>query len=172
MIFLRKNISGIALAASVMVVLLYLLGAKEKDDAPANTESETWMMPSNNNTFRVDDCIDDRGVIFWRQYNNFSVGDSIYLYGTKPESRIKYLMQVEEIDITHSDKIDDKEYWLSEAEFNERSKHNRYLKLRLIQKIESDALSLEDLLEHGLKGAPQGAMRLSGELLDYIKENS
>ena len=33
MIFLRKNISGIALAASVMVVLLYLLGAKEKDDA-------------------------------------------------------------------------------------------------------------------------------------------
>ena len=149
-----------------------LLPAKEKDDAPANAESETWMMPSNNNIFRVDDCIDDRGVIFWRQYNNFSVGDYIYLYGTKPESRIKYLMQVEETDIPHSDEIDDKEYWLSETEFNERSKHNRYLKLRLIQKIESDALSLEDLLEHGLKGAPQGAMRLSGELLDYIKENS
>lgn len=142
------------------------------EGAPKESTLQSWIIPSNNNIFRVDDCLADRKVIFWRQYNNFAVGDSVYLYGSKPDSRIKFLMSVDAVDLPHSGEVDDKDYWVSEEEFNARTLHNRYMKLRLVRVINSEALNLTHLLEHGLKGAPQGAMRVTGELLRFILENA
>ena len=147
-------------------------GTPVEDNVPEAPIQQAWLIPSNNNVFRVDDCIADRDVIFWRQYNNLSVGDTVYIYGSKPDSRIKFEMIAEAVDLPHSDEVDDKEYWINEDEFENRAKHNRYMKLRLVRVIDSETLHLEHLLEHGLKGAPQGAMRVTGELLDYIKGNA
>lgn len=46
-----------------------------------------WIVPSNNNFFRLDDSLKGRNKIFWRQMNRFEVGDIIYIYehrGTVP----------------------------------------------------------------------------------------
>ena len=54
------------------------------------------------------------------------------------------------------------EYWGKEAVFT---------KLRLLEKTSNDALSIDELLKNGLNHAPQGAVCLSGQLLDYIEKN-
>lgn len=131
-----------------------------------------WIIPSNNSIFRVDDCIHDRGEVLWRQYNNFAVGDQIFLYGSRPDSRIKFQMEVMSVDmVLPENDVDDKEYWVSEAEFNRRFENNRYMRLRLIAETTSEALCLEELLQHGLSGAPQGAQRVKDDFLQYIQQN-
>lgn len=142
---------------------------KPKEEGLLFPEATTWLLPSNNSFFRIDDCINDKGVVYWRQYNNFSAGDFVYLYGTKPESRIKYLMRIDGADLQHTDEMDDKEYWISAEEYANRSFHNRYAKLTLVRKFDTDVLSLDNLLQHGLNGAPQGAIKISAELLEYIE---
>lgn len=148
-----------------------LAPGKEKEGVATPRDSQAWLVPSNNGMFRVDDCIDDNGFVFWRQYHNICADDYVYLYGTKPDSRIKYLMRVEAADLPRSGEVEEKEYWVSPEEYANRAPHNRYLKIRLVRKIESQALSLENLLKHGLKAAPQNSMRISDELLDYIESH-
>ena len=142
---------------------------KGKDEATLFPDSQAWLLSSNNGVFRLDDCIKDRGEVFWSQNNNFAVGDYVYLYATMPEGRIKYQMRVDSADLPHSDEINDKEYWTSAEELKNRALHNRYAKLVLVRRIDSMSLGLEDLLRHGLNGAPQRGVRVSGELLKYIE---
>ncbi len=78
-------------------------------------------------------------------------------------------MRIDGADLQHTDEMDDKEYWISAEEYANRSFHNRYAKLTLVRKFDTDVLSLDNLLQHGLNGAPQGAIKISAELLEYIE---
>ena len=54
-----------------------------------------WIVPSNNNKFRLSDFLANHGYVDWKQKNKFSVGDIVFMYCTKPESRIRFIMKVE-----------------------------------------------------------------------------
>ena len=39
-----------------------------------------WIVPSNNGTFRIGEAIKEQnGLVDWRQSNNFSVGDIVFI---------------------------------------------------------------------------------------------
>lgn len=39
-----------------------------------------WIIPANLKTYNLSDAIKDlNGIIDWRQYNNFEVGDIVYI---------------------------------------------------------------------------------------------
>ena len=69
-----------------------------------------WLIPSNNSFFRLDDLLEKREVISWRQVQKFEVGDVIYIYSSKPFSCIKYQMDVVGANLSFSRYIDDEEY--------------------------------------------------------------
>ncbi len=128
-----------------------------------------WLLPSNNNFFRLDDLLEKREVISWRQVQKFEVGDVIYIYSSKPFSCIKYQMDVVGANLSFSRYIDDEEYWVDKDYYHTVAVNRKnYAEFKLVRRIpQCEALSHLQLKAHGLKTV-QIAQRLNGELLDYI----
>ncbi len=100
--------------------------------------------------------------------NIFTINQLSSFYRSKPESRIRFIMEVEKTDMTFEESTKDEEYWNDPEEFKAGVITNRYCRFRLICEVCSDKLSLEKLKEHGLNGVPQGSLVPSESLVDYI----
>lgn len=131
-----------------------------------------WLISSNKKYFDLKGCLEKYGYVYWHRYYNYHNGDIIYIYSTKPDSRIIYKLEVEEALVT------DKETILIGQEFSSEKDAPKYwddakeyTKFRLIAQTQSDVLDIENLMNNGLNGAPQGAVCLSGNILEYIETN-
>ena len=160
---------------STILIINYLDDIQSELEPDEPKSNDCWIVSSNATYFHIDDCLREVGHVYWRQHINASVGDLVYLYGTKPESRIKYLMEVMAVDLPFSDEMNDEKYWDSSQTYEVRKKYTRFMKLEFRKKITTPKLSLSELLKHGLKAAPQSPVRISqpsySELMNYIKAN-
>ena len=43
-----------------------------------------WIISSNEEIFHLEDMLKTNEVVDWRQFNNFEVGDIVYIYNSKP----------------------------------------------------------------------------------------
>lgn len=129
-----------------------------------------WIVPSNNGKFRLADFLASYGYVDWKQKNRYEVGDVVFIYCTKPEGRIRFVMTVERTGMTFVESTKDEDYWLDKSEFLAGVKANKYCRLRLLEELHSDRLCLAELQAHGLNGVPQGALNPSEMLIDYIMD--
>ena len=127
-----------------------------------------WLISSNINIFRCIEAFANRNLIDWRQSANYEVGDIIFIYLTRPLSRVQFKCIVEEINIEYKDIIDDREFWVNKDEYA-KTKKGLYSRLRLLETTDGDELTLDKLKKNGLKAAPQGPIKLKDELLIYIE---
>lgn len=128
------------------------------------------LLPSNNKIFRLTDYLQNNSEIDWKQkHYKYEIGDIIFIYCSKPESRIRYKMKVIKTDISYEDSIkEEKYYWGEKHNFEVSKINNLYCRLKLIEEIDSNKLSITNLLKNGLKKAPQGSQFISESLLKYI----
>ena len=103
--------------------------------------------------------------------NKFEIGDIVYIYCSKPISQIIYKMEVIETDITREYTIADQQYWSTPSEFKTSLSNNRFFRISILAENKTEKLTLDDLLNHGLKGAPQGALIVKEPLLNYLQKN-
>lgn len=130
-----------------------------------------WIIPANPKLYRIADAIRDlNGVIDWRQYNNFEVGDIVYIYCSKPVSQILYKMEVIATNISREYTIADQQYWRNLSEFKTSLNNNRFYRISLLAENETNKLTLDDLYNHGLNGVPQGSLVVKEPLLSYLQE--
>lgn len=130
-----------------------------------------WIIPANPKIYNLSDAIKDLdGIIDWRQHNNFEVGDIVYIYCSKPISQIIYKMEVIATNITREYTIADQQYWNNPSDFKSSLNNNRFYRISLLAENETEKLTLNDLLNHGLNGVPQGALIVKEPLLSYLKE--
>lgn len=130
-----------------------------------------WIIPANPKLYRIADAIRDlNGVIDWRQYNNFEVGDIVYIYCSKPVSQIIYKMEVIATNISREYTIADQQYWRTPSEFKTSLNNNRFYRISLLAENGTDKLTLDDLYNHGLNGVPQGSLVVKEPLLSYLQE--
>lgn len=130
-----------------------------------------WIIPANPKLYRIADAIRDlNGVIDWRQYNNFEVGDIVYIYCSKPVSQILYKMEVIATNISREYTIADQQYWRTPSEFKTSLNNNRFYRISLLAENETNKLTLDDLYNHGLNGVPQGSLVVKEPLLSYLQE--
>lgn len=130
-----------------------------------------WIIPANPLRYNLADALKNlKGTIDWRQHNNFEIGDIVYIYCSKPISQIIYKMEVIATNITREYTIADQEYWNTPSEFKASLINNRFYRISLLNENDTEKLTLNDLLNHGLKGAPQGALIVKEPLLSYLKE--
>ena len=83
---------------------------------------------------------------------------------------------VEEHDLPFlADMEHEKEFNTNPADFEVLRSYNRFAKFKLIGETNNSRLGLANLIDNGLKGAPQGAVILSKkeytEVLEYIEKN-
>ena len=62
-----------------------------------------WIISSNEEIFHLEDMLKNNEVVDWRQFNNFEIGDIVYIYNSKPHRRIRYKMEVIRIDVPTSE---------------------------------------------------------------------
>ena len=127
-----------------------------------------WIIPANPNIYRLAEVLKDMQSVDWRQRNNIQVGDFIYIYNSRPDSQILYKMEVIAVNLTSNETMADRKYWVNPSDYDISLNLNRFFRMILLVENESDKLTLTDLLEHGLKGTPQAALRVKEPLLSYI----
>lgn len=76
-----------------------------------------WIISANHNKYDHVRAFKELPYIDWKQNANYSVGDKVFIYSTKPVSAIEFLVDVIETDITSDNVIDDKNYWVDMGEY-------------------------------------------------------
>lgn len=127
-----------------------------------------WIIPANPNRYRLAEVLRDMQSVDWRQHNNFEFGDIVFIYNSRPDSQILYKMEVIAVNLTADQTVADRQYWVNPSEFDSSILHNRFFRMIPLAENEGEKLTLDDLLEHGLKGVPQGALKVREPLLSYM----
>ncbi|MHA7843225.1 MAG: HNH endonuclease [Winogradskyella sp.] len=129
-----------------------------------------WIISANSKMYDHSSSFEHYGSIDWRQGNaKFEVGDTVYIYCTRPLMMIQYKCTVDRIDLNSDQIRDDKEYWLDEEEYF-KSLDGKFMTLRLVEQVSNNQMKLEILKENGLKAAPQGPVKIKDEnLLKHIE---
>ena len=82
-------------------------------------------------------------------------------------------MIVEKIDIPLSESVDDSAYDIrTNEQKNKRSINDKFIRLRLLKKVDNPKLHLDCLRAFGLKSSMQTNLKVSGDLLKYIEEQT
>ena len=139
-------------------------------------ESKVWLIPSNSKYFNLQGCFKKYGQVYWKQYYSFQKGDTGYIYMTSPNSSIEYSFEVVAHDLRYSPDMEkEKDFFSDIKDFEKYKEYNRFSLLKITGNTKSNRLSLMNLMDNGIKGAPQGALILSHnsykELLEYIRSN-
>lgn len=141
-------------------------------------QSNVWILPSSKKRFDLEACFAEYGEVYWRITNNIKrirKGDRGYVYSSDPDKAILYRFEVVESQLPYSKIMDrDDKFSKSKGELNKEfaAKGGAFVLVRANGFVDDKRLSLPILLSNGLKGAPQGAIRISQEeyksLLDFI----
>jgi 5-methylcytosine-specific restriction protein A len=124
-----------------------------------------WMMSANGKIYDHQKAFSEQGFIYWRKVRNFSKGDVIYIYCTKPIGKIMYVTEVEDSDISYAEVLDSTNYYFGSCKPIEGC----YIKLALRKKYDGDKMDLSDLNRFDFY-PPQGPCIIRNpELLKYIK---
>lgn len=132
-----------------------------------------WIMPANPNSLDHAGAFKEWGFIDWKQHpkTKFSIGDIIYLYCTSPQRKIRYKTRVEKINMPSSKCQDIRKYWRKKEQYDEDMKKAKcFVRILLLEEIDSDELSLEHLKEWGEKSHPQGPKTISDKLVENIEK--
>lgn len=130
-----------------------------------------WIISANPEMYDHSSSFEHYGFIDWRQgTTKYNVGDTVYIYCTRPHKMIQYKCTVEAIDLEFSDIRDDEEYWKDKEEY-QKSLSGKFIRLRLIGQISNDFMKLDNLLQNGLNAAPRRPNKIKNEnLLKYIEK--
>ena len=127
--------------------------SRPKQSKAPSSENKVWLIPYNKKYYDLKGCYDKIGEVYWTQHCRFQAGDTGYIYGSSPESAIRFSFRIKEA----------------------ARKDNLYAHMILTGETTNKRLSLANLLDRGLKGAPMGAVNLSKkemkDLLLYINDN-
>lgn len=125
------------------------------------------MISANGKIYNHESAFEEFGYIDWKQKANYEIGDIIYIYCTRPYKRVMFKTKVDRVRMSFDVITDDKKYWIKKDEY-EKSKGGDYVRLILLEKVDNEYLSLENLLDNGLNGAPQGPVKVKEELSNYL----
>lgn len=127
-----------------------------------------WIIPFNPNYFRLADCLREQGFVEWTQRYKYKVGDIVFIYSSKPDSRILFMMEVTAINLSANECFDDSAYLLKISSIVANTDIPMGFRMIPLAENTSDMLTLHDLLEHGLKWVPQGGLKVKEPLLTHL----
>ena len=129
-----------------------------------------WMIAANGKMYDHASAFQKWGYIDWKQSAKFQIGDIVYIYCTKPYKKVMYKTTVIETDKPFSKCQNDKEFWYDLSQY-ESSKQKLFSRIKLLQQVDTDKLSLDNLKKRGLSTAPQGPIKLTSEsLIKYMEQ--
>lgn len=114
---------------------------------PYNPPISYWLLPSNSSKFNLHGYLTNHDIVDWKQFNNYAEGDIVFMYCTRPDSKVRYMFRVIRTELTFEDYQNDKSFWNDEEQYQSGQEHNRFMRLRLLSKLnrKDERLSLDVL---------------------------
>ncbi len=138
-------------------------------DMEKNVLPTYWLVSSNDNIFRVADCLKEKGFVEWQSSFKPKKGDIVFIYRSKPIQRICYKTVVTKTNIPYQEAMDDSMFWGEQHRPKDNIEtYSPCHRLQLLQEVDTIDLHLNNLKKHGMKGVPQGPRKMTGELLECI----
>lgn len=126
-----------------------------------------WIIPCNLKYYDVKGAFSKFKAIDWKQSaKNICVGDIVYIYVGKPISAIKYKCRVNKTNLSQIE-IDDSEFIINGENYENYGNH---MELELIREYADTELTLDMLVENGLKGNIQGPRRVDVLIRESINK--
>ena len=149
---------------------------KEVKGKATNPTNRVWMIPADSRYFNHKACFEELGQIYWKQFYKYHEGDIVYIYLSHPVMRVVYKCVVKASNLPYSKEMDaEQKFYKRPSDFEGAIQHNRFVLLSRVGETTSEELTFKKMVQHGLNGAPRGALNLSfegfQELLQYIEEN-
>lgn len=159
----------------------FFLKTKENQEPIIDVPTQagnTWMICYDSKYFKVADCFKKYGQIYWRHkagIQNIQKGDIVYLYGSSPESAIRFKAEVLESQMPYSKKMDVEDEFLVSGDTNSDSKNEKFFLVKFLAETNSEALKHSAMIKAGVMGKRPTATRLSQmqfkQLREYIEEH-
>ncbi|WP_144647069.1 HNH endonuclease [Priestia megaterium] len=140
---------------------------KELEQNNHKNARRIWLVPANPNEYDLESAFSRYEILDWKRSYNYENGDILFMYVSGNIQKVRYKVEVIEGLLGTNNVKYDNAFWMDDRKF-EQSKEWKYMRFRLVDEIDTTELSLKKLRERGLKGNIQGAMKLTGELRDYI----
>ena len=123
-----------------------------------------WIIPCNPEAYDIESAFNTRTIIDWKQAVNFSVGDTVFIYVSNPIKSIRYQCEVIKTDIPNIKYFQEKDI----LDGSVYMQTGRYVRLRLIKKLNSEYLDYKMLEKNGLKNQMQGPLKINAQLSSYL----
>ena len=127
---------------------------------------DVWIIPCNPNYYDIVAAFDNLNVIEWRQSNNMTVGDTVYIYVGDNFKSIMFKCEVTAADLHGNRSTDDYQYYKKLP----KDPNARYMKLKLVEKYPVGKYQLNELRENGLASV-QGRSKATVQLMRYLTEH-
>jgi len=129
-----------------------------------------WLLSANEGIFDHELAFKDRGYIDWKQTRNYCENDVVFIYCTKPTSRIKYMTKVIAVNQTIDQVKDDHEFW-KKPSLRKYSSDNIFFRISLLSSADHSDLSLDNLQSKGLlRYPPQSPQKISDEMIRSLRK--
>lgn len=140
---------------------------KELEEKGHKNARRFWLIPANPIEYDLANAFSSYDTLDWRRSFKYENGDILFIYVSGNIQKVRYKVEVVEGLVKIHSIFHNKTFWNDKEKF-EKSKKWDWTRIRLVDEVDTSELSLEQLRKHGLKGNIQGAMKLTGNLLDYI----
>ena len=162
--------------------------AEEKPTSPAafipttpqveKDKGNVWLICYDSKFFKVEDCFKKYGQIYWTHKAgvlNVQKGDIAYLYAARPESAIRFKVEVVASQLPYSPEMDVEDEFVASGNTNSDNSNKAYFLVRPIAETHSPALKHGVLMGKGLMGKRPSTTKLSKDefkaLREYIEQN-
>ena len=157
--------------------------AEEKPASPAAFISTTpqvqsgkgniWLICYDSKYFKVEDCFKKYGQIYWTHKAgvlNVRKGDIAYLYAARPESAVRFKVEVVASQLPYSNEMDVEDEFVASGSSNSDDINRTYFLVRPIAETHSAALKHEALMSKGLMGKRPSTTKLSKDEFKALRE--
>ena len=143
-----------------------------------NGKGNVWLICYDSKFFKVEDCFKKYGQIYWTHKAgvlNVHKGDIAYLYAARPESAIRFKVEVVASQLPYSPEMDVEDEFVASGNTNSDDSNKTYFLVRPIAETHSSALKHEAMMSKGLMGKRPSTTKLSKEefksLRQYIEQH-
>ena len=143
-----------------------------------NNNSNVWLICYDSKYFKVEDCFKKYGQIYWTHKAgvlNVQKGDIAYLYAARPESAVRFKVEVVASQLSYSKEMDVEDEFVTSGSSNRDDSNKTYFLVRPIAETHSPALKHGVLMGKGLMGKRPSTTKLSKDefkaLREYIEQN-
>lgn len=127
-----------------------------------------WIIPANPRVFDIDAALAaNQGLLDWR-VKNVSEGDIVYIYKSRPDSCIRYMMEVVNANVPVSERLEQHRFWFDQE--NEARGDTQRARLSLVDVFDPNLFPLSALRQHGIKGNIQSKRECPPETQEYLIE--